>query len=711
MGTSVSKASVAIRAFGKAFGFIGRVFTPRSISFNWKTRRSGDSPVKRSLSEKDVLELEIAKIEHRLDSVYRRIAQGAAVVRQDKSGSSSAELDELLRLSHDLKDNLRAKRLELTRLERQTARNVRFQLSVSSKSEKDAEIEEIKDFERNRPPKRTHISPKLGRAIQSAAKKASFRDNSKQIIFENIVRDILEGDEELRRIAVSNLGDLRGSAARHILTLILDDPDRRVCAAALNALSVIGEPVSPSVFRRFVDSREDYLRLAALRGLARVGKLGDAIIFINHLEDRHPAIRKAAATYLGWRKEKSGVRKLIRALYDGDENVRTAAATALGHIRDDRAVMSLIRTLGDDDALVRKATKAAIEMIINEKINIDTEVDIEDPKTRVEAVKDWWRKVRIDKQLAIRSTKYAASVALGERDRLDGVSDFVVEESRADDSQIRRTAMAETEADTRDSKRFREKAEEEQKEPVERINSQATERRSRAASTQVLESSVESDFLTDKPLIESVKPEIAKEDKDILASAENIERLIESGEADAMPEKETPAQTEIVSENVVEHKQPLIEEQNALPSPAQIDSEEMQKQQAQAEMAGEESEEAFYQEASDQFDNLGSVAETQETSSDAEAKKTEQESEEPRISDSKVDSAATDNAPIADQDSESQTISGEEGIQDFGLDDLGIKVTEENQGASTNAESNETAQDREESESGDNEEYDFLLDS
>jgi len=718
MGTSVSKASTAIRAFGRAFGFIGRIFTPSTISFKWRRKKTEHIPVKRTLSERDAIELEIEKIERRLDSVYRRIAQGASVVRQDKTGSDPAELDELLRLSHDLKDNLRAKRLELSRLQRQTARNVRFQISVSSKSgqDQDLELEERKEVKRNLPAKQTYISPKLARAIQNAAKKASFRDNSKKIIFESIVRDILEGDEELRRVAVSNLSDLKGSASRDLLTLLLDDPDSRVCAAALNSLSAIGEPVSASIFRRFIDSREDYLRLAALRGLARLGKRQDAVLFVNHLEDRHPAIRRAAATYIGWRKEKSGIRRLIRALYDGDESVRTAAATALGQIRDDRAVMSLMRTLGDDSESVRKATKAAIEAILNEKIEIDIELGTTDRKTQVEEIKDWWRKVRIDKQLAIQGIRDTDSITLGDRDVSNSAFSIVGEESLADDVQTRRATTAKAEADTKTSKGLPKKASEELEEPIEDATYQAMDNRSKAVSTEVLGNTVDSNITTDKPLIESVKPDVDNEYKEALMPANGAQRLVESDKIAETRQNETPPQTKRVSENDVENKQPLIEEQDAFASSTQAGAEKVNGAQTRTEIEEEkakeeEGEEAFYQEATDQFDNLGIVAGAQETNDEVQAVKADQATEKREMGDSKIDNAAPDNAETADRASESQANPQEEGIKDFGLDDLGIKVADENQESIADSDSDESSLDQEESESGDNEEYDFLLDS
>jgi hypothetical protein len=393
--------AAAARAIGRAFGLFKKIrFRRRRGCAARDTQKSGRA--RRRLSAKQrALEAEILRLETELDEVYARVVEGAGHVKRNESDPATPELADIIDLSRDLREQLRAKRAELTRLERDAAREVRLQRAVPPVMPPEQEPEPFSPQPDDEPAASglAVLDERLRERILKASRKAEFADSSQLVIFEKLTQDLLADDPEVRRTAAARMGELDTPASFDVLHSALEDPDDKVCAAALNSLALLGDDTSPGVFRRYTDSSEHHLRLAALRGLARVGDSSDDSALLAALEDSHPAVRKSAATYLGWRDAAGAARALISALHDEEDEVRAAAAASLGNLRSSRAVLSLIRILEDPDTGVRQAAKKAIETIVDEKVQVDIEAEAEGLKKRIQELKEWWKEARIDKQL------------------------------------------------------------------------------------------------------------------------------------------------------------------------------------------------------------------------------------------------------------------------------------------------------------------------
>jgi hypothetical protein len=397
-GAVRGKVVAAFRAVGRALGLVER----RGCEAR-ETRKPGLAH-RRLSARQIVLETEIHRLETELDRVYARVVEGVGQAKRNQLDPATPELAEVIDLSRELRERLRAKRAELTRLERDAARELKLLRVMPAATELPSTRENFPTAPNppEEPPdsEQSVLEERVRNSILRASRISSFDDKSKQVIFEKLVGDLLASDPEVRRNAAARLGELKTSAVFGVLRAALFDPENKVRAAALNSLALLGDDSPPELFRRYTNSTQHHLRLAALRGLARAKDPKDDPTLLAALEDAHPAVRKAAATYLGWRETRGVTRALISALHDEEKEVRAAAASSLGNLRKDRAVLSLIRILLDPDADVRTAAKTAIESTLGEKIDVDIEAESEARRRRIEELKEWWKGARIDKQLA-----------------------------------------------------------------------------------------------------------------------------------------------------------------------------------------------------------------------------------------------------------------------------------------------------------------------
>jgi HEAT repeat protein len=388
------------RVLGRTFGFFGRIGLPRP-RLGAKGARKRDALVLRERSGHAQLQAEIERTERELDSVYALVVKGAGSVSRNGAEGGSPELGVLLEKSRDLKQRLQEKRAELSRIQRDAAREKRLGRNVSLESSLREERRRPAATPRAGPAGRGQAVPDPGRrkALQRAARNVSLGDGSQQVIFEKAMQDLLENDAEIRRGAVVRLGELRHPSLVVVLAEALEDTNDNVVAAALNSLALLGTDAAEPLFHRFTSHPDHHLRLASLRGLAKIETWTAGKTMLVALQDENAPVRKGAATYLGWRREKQAVRGLMQALRDEHDEVRAAAAGSLGNIRDERAVLSLIRSLSDPSAGVREAARSALEMLLEKKLDLDIQSrpDAFDP--RLEELKQWWKQARIDRQL------------------------------------------------------------------------------------------------------------------------------------------------------------------------------------------------------------------------------------------------------------------------------------------------------------------------
>lgn len=112
-------------AIERALGFLKRM---RFLGRRDRAAREPNKPgreQKRRAARRIILKTEISRIEKEIDRVHAHIVQGAGNLR--RNAADAPALPDLVKLARDLREQLCTKRVELSRLERDTARELRLQ--------------------------------------------------------------------------------------------------------------------------------------------------------------------------------------------------------------------------------------------------------------------------------------------------------------------------------------------------------------------------------------------------------------------------------------------------------------------------------------------------------------------------------------------------------------------------------------------------------
>ncbi len=389
------------RVIGRAAGlFRGTLLSPKkAVKVGRSRRRRPPTEVPApawnlTLKERD-LRREIAHGQVELDRLYGLVADGAS------SGHSGRDvdrvgLDRLIGRSRELKAELDEKRFALARVER-TIERERLLRSRGARRRSDPGKSSVRQprtgGQRTAAP-RIQTNDKRPRAAQHAVQRASFRDHSQRLLFERAAHAMDDENPEVRASAAVRLGELGSPAAYQLLATALRDSSENVRVAALNSIAMLDTPESAALLQRYLGAESARLRLAAVRALAKVGGASSSSMLVRALEDEDACVRKAAATILGWREVTGAAASLVLCLRDEDARVRAAAAASLGSLGQDRAVLPLIRALDDERADVRDTAFIALREIVGD--DIDRVAADEVGQARIDALKTWWRRARVD---------------------------------------------------------------------------------------------------------------------------------------------------------------------------------------------------------------------------------------------------------------------------------------------------------------------------
>ena len=337
---------------------------------------------------------ELARLEMRLDEQRELIARGPLTGAMD--GEQRTELlDSMVAQTRRLKEEIRDRREELGRVERQIVRSGRLTRSRPTRvdeAEGDAQAS-IEDPDRTgesieRKRRRANLQAGLRRVMR-----AGLEQHTNQLKFEDMVQGLFGDSVELQREMAGRLGETRTRLALDLLVMAADDPSDRVRLAVLNGLLGFRATEAIEVHRRFLHDDQVLLRVAALRSLASVKRALSDDQLLEAVEDPHPAMRKAAATVLGWRAVRRGMPALVFALGDEDESVRIAAAASLGTLGDLGAVLSLIRSLGDESSAVQVQVRDSLRTLAGPAI--DSVGEDAQGEQRIPTLKRWWREARV----------------------------------------------------------------------------------------------------------------------------------------------------------------------------------------------------------------------------------------------------------------------------------------------------------------------------
>ena len=249
-------------------------------------------------------------------------------------------------------------------------------------------------------PKSAIDGPKFKRmsaVAESALRRATFTLKSDAIIFQKAVRDVVEAEIDIKRLAVSELGKLGNPHAGPVLkeALSIDNPDLH--AEIINALIQIEDGDIVPICKRSIAHRSAGVRAACVRGLYRAGKTETAPLLVEALKDDNVEVRNSSAMFLGWLEFNPAIPTLLHvAAADSDPRVRKSALQALENIRDQGAVLPLMRLLNDESKDIRDKVLVTLERITGETLRLEAG---DDPRARVADVtrlKEWWIRKKHD---------------------------------------------------------------------------------------------------------------------------------------------------------------------------------------------------------------------------------------------------------------------------------------------------------------------------
>jgi HEAT repeat protein len=374
-----------VKTSGRSVGYVGRVAggafnaTKKFMSYGSKKSAgmfTGGLRKKFGLTKAEV-QAKLAIIDNRIRELYLEIG---------KMGSSSEDIDSVLataeaavivekiKMLEDESSALNKYLAELETAERQGLPLAKF--SVKTRGAIEGQL-----FKR------------MNSVAESCIKKATFSLRSDAIIFEKALRDLLEAEMDIKRLAVSELGKLGNKHAGPVLKEALVINDQELQAEIINALIQIDDTEVLPICKRHIKHPYAGVRTACVRGLYKVGQAEAAPLLIEALKDENMEVRNSSAMFLGWIESKEAIPSLLQvAAADGDLRVRKSSIQALENIRDQGAVLPLIRLLNDDAKEIRAKVLVTLERITGEALDVSKSDDVKDRLADVNRLKVWWIK-------------------------------------------------------------------------------------------------------------------------------------------------------------------------------------------------------------------------------------------------------------------------------------------------------------------------------
>ncbi len=378
-----------VKTSGRSVGYAGRVAGGVCQATKKLVGRGSKKPAgiftgglrkKFGLTKAEV-QAKLAIIDNRIRDLYLEIGKMGAGKDDIDGILATAEAEEIIEKIKKLEDESSALNKYLAELEAAERQG----LSVTKFSVKP----------------RSGIDGQLLRRMKSIAensiRKATFSLRSDAIIFEKALRDLLEAEMDIKRLAVSELGKLGNKYAGSVLKEALSIDNHELQAEIINALIQIDDGEVLPICKRYFKHPYAGVRAACVRGLYKAGqKVGRdevAPLLIEALKDDSMEVRNSSAMFLGWLESKPAVPSLLQvAAADGDLRVRKSAVQALENIRDQGAVLPLIRLLNDDSKEIRDKVLVALERITGETLPVSNIDDVKHRLADINRLKKWWIK-------------------------------------------------------------------------------------------------------------------------------------------------------------------------------------------------------------------------------------------------------------------------------------------------------------------------------
>ena len=373
----------AVKTSGKSIGYAGRVAgsvcdaTKRLVGYGSKKSAgifTGGLRKKFGLTKAEV-QAKLAIIENRIRDLYLEIGKMGTGSDNIDGVLATAEAEEIIEKIKKLEDESSALNkylVEIEAAERQGLSMTKF--SVKPRSGIDGQL-----------------LKRMKSVAENSISRATFSLRSDAIIFEKALRDVLEAEMDIKRLAVSELGKLGNKHAGPVLKEALSINNHELQAEIINALIQIEDADVFPICRRFLKHPYAGVRAACVRGLYKARKDEAAPLLIEALKDENVEVRNSSAMFLGWIESKEAIPALLQvAAADSDPRVRKSATQALENIRDEGAVLPLIRLLNDDSKDIRDRVLVALERITGETLSVSIGDDGKERLAEVNRLKEWW---------------------------------------------------------------------------------------------------------------------------------------------------------------------------------------------------------------------------------------------------------------------------------------------------------------------------------
>jgi HEAT repeat protein len=323
------------------------------------------------------VQAKLAVIESRIRDLYLEIGKMGAGSDDIDGILATAEAEEMIEKIKKLEDESRALNKYLGELETAEKQGLPLtKFSVKPRSAVEGQL-----FKR------------ISSVAESCIRKATFPLRSDAIIFEKALRDLLEAEMDIKRLAVSELGKLGNKHAGPVLKEALGINNQDLQAEIINALIQIEDGEVLSICKRYLKHSYAGVRAACVRGLYKAGQDQAGPLLIEALKDDNMEVRNSSAMFLGWIEFRPAIPALLQvAAADSDLRVRKSALQALENIRDQGAVLPLIRLLHDDSKDIRDKVRVALERITGETLTVSNGEEVKDRLADVNRLKEWWIK-------------------------------------------------------------------------------------------------------------------------------------------------------------------------------------------------------------------------------------------------------------------------------------------------------------------------------
>ena len=238
---------------------------------------------------------------------------------------------------------------------------------------------------------------------QDAAEKAALFKVISEVANESSVDELLarvEGKDPIARMhIISILAKFNRPRVRAALQSTLKDPNKRVRAAALQAIAGMSGEIDPGQIAPLLKDSEMDVQNLAVEILCKARHPETVHHLVDVLKDESEYARRAAVEVLNEVGDERSVKHLLQAIKDDDWWVRSRAADALGKIGGPRVINAALSLVNDRDEEIRRT---AIE-ILNQTRDERAVMHL------IEATRDedWWVSERAVDALGAMSSRKA----------------------------------------------------------------------------------------------------------------------------------------------------------------------------------------------------------------------------------------------------------------------------------------------------------------